>query len=187
MNLREFSVAYEGFGGAVTWYMLPFRNLQVDVILAGLQKIDPQLQYIHTQTGEHTFDEPEQLVKDRERAKKIGAPFASVWRAEWLWTGRHEAFWQYYGATTDIDFRDGAQTAQIRSLRFFWEHRSENILDCWQMFNQLVSVDVYEEWRKAYKATRDTSMDAPKSDDPKAPVTASDTSKPSPKRKTTGR
>lgn len=181
LNLRQLSTPHPAFDGAVTFWMLPFRSLSVDVIITELERLDPKWEYTNTVTGECTHEVPEQYRKDIERAQAVNVPFASAWRATFLWTGRHEAFWKCDGATTDIEFHDTSSSTELKALEYYWQIRPPDIAERWDAFNELIGVNVFKAWEEAFQATRDTRMAAPVALQ-KPPVTDAE-KKTTPKRK----
>lgn len=160
-NRKALSRSFEALEGAVTFWLMPYRVLSCDAVIAELERIEPKFEYFNSVTGEATRVMPSQFAQDVEQARALGVPFTSIWESRWLWTERHRTFWEVESITTGIDFREGEQSGQVRALAVYWQTRSENVGDRWKSYNDLVGLEAWLAWNEAFKATRDTRMAAP--------------------------
>lgn len=157
--LRDVAVPYKAFEGAVTFWMLPYTNMEVDIRLSELRRLEPPEKWVHADTGEETYKDPHPNPGDDpiiEAQRK-----ASKWEHVDLWGNIHSIFWGVVPLTIDIEFKDKKLPTPARGLQAYWENRNGSTAHNWTLFKQLIGGNVGTEWMSAYIETRDTSMDGP--------------------------
>ena len=82
------------------------------------------------------------------------------WEARDLWTDTHRCFAICDSATVDIEFADEVQSAEIAALRDYWQTRSSDVLERWEVFKAVMGANVSAAWWKAFYATRDNPAPA---------------------------
>lgn len=157
-NLKPLASKHAAFDGAVTFYMMPYRTMMVDIVVEELQRIAPSAKWVHSETGEETYTDPhanipEGKVGDEQRK-------ASKWQEVGLWTDAHNLFALCDPLTVDIEFADNAP-AEVAPLKAYWQNRNGSTAQRWELFAQVVPRALALEWFAAYQTTRDTTMDGP--------------------------
>lgn len=167
MDLRSRCNTYkttDGIYAGTVWFCMPYRTLPVDMRIADLNAIDPQILYIHKQTGERTVVEPPDHIKAVERAVKLkSGVINSQWREVNRWNTIHTLFWQVEPVTIAIEFPDfDEQTpAEVRAFAELWQNRPLDVEDYWQYFRAVIGTDTANAWSQAYVETRDQTLLAP--------------------------
>jgi hypothetical protein len=190
VNLKDGAKSYavaEGVNAGVVFWMVPYRTMQCDKAIADLNRIEPELLYVHVKTGERTYEKPEELKKAERRAEQHAAlnasaatastPVKSQWREEIQWGSTHTAFWKCLPITVEIGFPDTIAHAETRNLADFWRARPKDSSERWALFSQLMGTQTILDWAMAYAATRDIpegaaappelGLGTPPEDDPK--------------------
>src|SRR5690348_6397825 len=130
--LRQLAVAYPAFDGAVTFYMLPFRNVQTNVREGRLNAITPHFLYTHRERGEQVYVEPV------EHALAVERKTDSSWDVTDLWGPVEYNFTSIEPLTVAIEFAPfNAQTPpDVQALAVYWQNAPQEIQARWEAFQQ---------------------------------------------------
>ena len=165
MDLKALCKSYTWQG--VTFWMLGYRNHEVDIAINDLEEITPRMVYVHKRTGEQTQNKPTALVKAEDNWNKLNVPDEqrkSEWETRHLWQTRENTFAVCLPLIVDIDFppEDVAAPAEVRVFEAFWNDPSEDFAQRWNMFKKIIGVPTINALWEAYEATRDHVLEAPK-------------------------
>lgn len=76
------------------------------------------------------------------------------------WTQLHQMFVIAEPLTVDIEFPDNLPSEWL-GLQMYWQERNGSTAHNWELFKQVVSSSINNQWFAAYDATRDHALDAP--------------------------
>lgn len=149
--------------------MMPYQTLQGDLTITAMERTDPQFEWVHRETGEHSTkapvgwdDKQAQVERERElggeRAEAILKQFP--WERVRLWTIAHDTFCLCLPLVVDMA-PEGAPTPAAAALLTYWNGRTGNVEDDWVLFTQLLGADALTALWQAYTDTRDKKLAAP--------------------------
>lgn len=182
MDVKAYARPYtvpDGALAGVTLWMLPYRTLAVERVIADLNAVEPEVVYVHAD-GRRVTAEPAEYKAERERvekarralldkaaalkvepnAKKLAALVVeSDWTRVYQWGVEHQAFWCYEPLLVAVDFPDtGADPipAERRLFQQYVDTRPTNTAERWQVFRLVCGTETANALYFAYAATRDT-------------------------------
>jgi hypothetical protein len=179
---RPFAVTEGALAGCVLHY-LPYRTIQVERVIQELNALEPEVVYVHAD-GRRQNDEPPDLKAEREKVEKERqklidkaeslntTPNAdklaklvvkSDWQRVYNWSIEHQAFWKYEPLVVAVDFPDvdDASPSELRYFKQYWDTRSPNTAERWQVFRAVLGTDTWNALYDGYEATRDRSFAPP--------------------------
>lgn len=157
--LHELAVPFDAFDGAVTFYMLPFINLEYEIYADELQRLHPREKWVHTQTKEEVFTDPHDNPSDDpiiEAQRK-----ASKWERIDLWSPAYTYFLACVPLTVDIEFKGKKLPAAAKGIQAYWQGRNGSIGHNWELYRQVIGVQAANAWLEAHNHAQDDRMDAP--------------------------
>jgi hypothetical protein len=158
--LKSLTNSYAAYDGQVVFHLLPFRSIRCEVAIETLERIEPQWRYRNSKTGEINPVAPEGW----EAAAKMAAEFGTtpLWIRERLWDIQHDTFALVLPLALEIEFHlTDTSPAELRGLQVYWENQTADARANWELFNQVLTVDVLVQIWVAYKETRQKSLDLP--------------------------
>lgn len=164
MDLKALCKSYEWQG--VTFYMIGYRNPQVDIAINDLEEVEPHFVYVNTRTGERVTEKPAALTRAEADWDKLNVPDdkrITDWELRDLWTVWQNTFVLTLPLIVAIDFPppDVDAPMEVRMFEAFWNERNTDTAQRWQDYKTVMSVNTVNALWAAYNATRDRILEAP--------------------------
>lgn len=154
LDLKQYAKSYDWNG--VIFYMMPYRLMETETAIAELSEAEPQTVYVNKKTNERVYDKPDALTRAEDKAAAMHMKeVKSDWETLDLWRAIHRCFVICESITVGIDFPSGEMSMEVIALRDYWQARSSNVIERWQVFKALMSTNICNVWWDAFAATRD--------------------------------
>lgn len=165
MDLKALCKSYTWQG--MTFWMLGYRNIDVDIAVEDLETIEPHWVYINKRTGEQSSEKPAALVKAEDNWNNLNVPDdkrKSDWELHNLWNITHNVFTAVLPLIVDVDCSnlDASATMEAKTFAAFWNDNSTDVAQRWQNFKRVVGKQTMTALLLAHEATRDDILEASK-------------------------
>lgn len=161
-TLKALAVPFEAFGGAVTFTMLPFKNVQAAQLEDAFALLYPRYRYRDTRTGTVTTERPAEFDALADMAKRQGVEFEDLPRnpftVEDAWDTSQRNFVLLEGRTVAVEFRmDESSPPEARLFEAYWqETRAADLQGRWELYRQMVAITVTNAWVEALNAATES-------------------------------
>ena len=162
-TLKDFAKSYTTPDGQVTFHLLPFLNLDYQMIGDALQEIVPRYQWVNKKTAAVLNEQPDEHLEAVKRARRTNQKDVRTdWKQVDLWKTSHSTFVFLHGVAVEIEFHLTDQApGWLRAFKAYWEERDEDIATRWRLFQQLFGSEAIGLFWQAFDATREKSMSVP--------------------------
>jgi hypothetical protein len=142
--LKRLAHKHEDFDGQLTWYLLPFENVQLQVVARELNRVMPQYRWENPQTGAVVYVEPAEAE-------------AEQWTAVEQWTATHYTFIRIEAAPV-IEFALKSKAPSfLRGFQHYRVHRNGDLAHNFELFTSIVGDEIVRSFWNALEAAGDAN------------------------------